>query len=893
MKSKLGVYVISAGATDVLEYISKARPSIVVSMDHNPDLWAAVKRASPETFIVGRFYIDDGEQVFDDPENNAQAFFNRMRPDVERMRPYYSAWMGYNESVIKTPDEARTLSRFYVKWGALMRSINVPSASYSFSTGSPEIDLWQYLVDGIRACDYLSLHEYSAPHMSTGVTWLCLRYRRVYDLLPIDARKPLLITETGIDGGSDGNPQWGWRQYMNESQYVNELRWYDSELKRDSYVKGATIFALAGWGYKGSFSIVDANAVRDYIATDDGTPSTNPPIIEPTVPPVVVPPVVIVPPVVVPPKEEIPPVPINPTVPQNAHLASFPRPVNDNGRGIHFILDSRQPYVEQYAPYLKQMKMSWATVYGGDEAQCIRVAKYLKDTAGVFSVMRVYASGEKPKTPDFWMKFAQQAKATGLAPYIQIFNEPEDGREGFDSPDHFAQMWGQRAEAVVAGGGYPGLQVLAEEFVEAACKNMSPAVKAKMFFVLHNYGANHPPIYPYPNKTAVEDDTTILRFLAFEEWFKKYLGLVPPMIGGEGGWLFRNHDDTTMGEVDIEKWIAWHYEMYEWFRKGVISNGQPLPDYLFSSHPWLLWAGNWYSDSWLFGLHSDADHADVNSKAGVYKSDLIKKLTEDAPYVRQFGGGATVPPVVTPPTTGTDNAKFQTSLFPAEMWVGRKELIGIVVKNTGTTTWEKMKYGLYFNVPNSDIVTYTAVTQDVAPNQEYTFNVEVSCNKEGVFDIPFRMSKNGNGQPFGDAYKITVVFKREPTPQPALIDPRCSWISVKQGNQYQVKGIYFYDSKPVDDPESEGGIQIRVGVVDVSGKPVWGVPVKQAWPDGSSTHVTRFGLATFDMSGDSNFDPNKGQKGVYNITVGDCLITGFGLPLRQHVEYGVDIVKTV
>ena len=151
--------------------------------------------------------------------------------------------------------------------------------------------------------------------------------------------------------------------------------------------------------------------------------------------------------------------------PSDPHLAKFKRPENDNGRGLHFVLDPAQPNVEGYAPWLQTMQMKWAVVYAGDELQVTRVAKYLHDNFGIVSNMRVYASGEKPKVPDFWFKLAQRCVEMDIPPYIQIFNEPEDGREGFDSPEHFGRLWNLRANAVVEGGGYPGLQILAEEFL--------------------------------------------------------------------------------------------------------------------------------------------------------------------------------------------------------------------------------------------------------------------------------------------------------------------------------------------------------------------------------------------------------------------------------------------
>jgi len=368
------------------------------------------------------------------------------------------------------------------------------------------------------------------------------------------------------------------------------------------------------------------------------------------------------------------------TIPSDPHLAKFKRPANDNGRGLHFVLDPAQANVEGYAPFLEKMKIKWAVVYAGDELQVTRVAKYLLDNFGIVSNMRVYASGEKPKAPDFWFKFALRCKEMGIPPYIQIFNEPEDGREGFDNPEHFGRLWNLRANAVVEGGGYPGLQILAEEFLEAAVMSASDAVKENMYFSLHNYGANHPPQYPYPGKTVLEDDTAVLRFLAIAEWFKKRIGFVPPMVGGEGGWLYQNADDKTMPPVDDEKWCDWHTEMFDWFRTGVVSNGEPLPDYLFSVAPWLLYASNWYSDSWVNGLDADK------------KQKLIDRLTNDTPYVREFGAREVKPvepdkpnePIHVEPDTSTQPSHEPTN-EPVTYTIAGGDTLSAIARKFGVT----------------------------------------------------------------------------------------------------------------------------------------------------------------------------------------------------------------
>lgn len=270
MKSKLGIYIINLGVFDAVDYFRRAQPRIALSMDHNLETWKEIKKISPNTFVVGRYYLDDDKQIFeDDPEGRAEKFFQMMKPDADKMRGIYDAWMSYNEIPVHSVNTAKALSRFHVRWGDLMREAKLISCAYSFATGNPELEYWEHLAEGLRHCDLLSLHEYSAPTMDRDQTWLCLRYRRAMNALPADARRPIVITETGIDGGTLPDPtqaQKGWTFFTDEAGYVATLKWYDNELQKDDYVIGAAIFAMAGWGINGSFSIIGRNQIRDYIA---------------------------------------------------------------------------------------------------------------------------------------------------------------------------------------------------------------------------------------------------------------------------------------------------------------------------------------------------------------------------------------------------------------------------------------------------------------------------------------------------------------------------------------------------------------------------------------------------------------------------------------------------
>jgi hypothetical protein len=316
-------------------------------------------------------------------------------------------------------------------------------------------------------------------------------------------------------------------------------------------------------------------------------------------------------------------------------------------------LDLNPDIVRDYTPPMKKMQMKWTTIYGGNEEVVTRAAKTLQDEAGVMSILRIEAREERPLPPPTWAAFARHAVGEGVTPYFQLYNEPEIE---FSTPERFAQLWGPRAGALVEEGAYVGLQTMSEEFFAAAAEGMTDAVKGRLFFVPHNYALNHPPNYPYNiNKTIYEDDSALLRFLECARWCEKYLGFVPPMITVEGGALYSNHDDKTYPPVYGKDWVNWHREIYEWMRTGILSNGEPLPDYLFCVTSWLLGPeAGWYSDAWINGLHSDEAHANERDTSGVYKSALIEWLTSSEPFVRQFGARTTAPeqpeePVVVTP----------------------------------------------------------------------------------------------------------------------------------------------------------------------------------------------------------------------------------------------------
>jgi len=268
-------------------------------------------------------------------------------------------------------------------------------------------------------------------------------------------------------------------------------------------------------------------------------------------------------------------------------LQDWPRPADDNGLCIHFL--GTGYYGDEELDLniwrMKSMGMKWALVIYADEIQLRKAAIKFRD-AGITVVWRRWG---RPYQPLFDLGLdVQILREVGMPPYIQLYNEPSlpaewDGRE--IDQERFLENLLRAATSLYNAGGYVGLQFVNERWLVAALKEMKAhggeAIFGRMFFVPHPYGLNHPPDY-------TEDCNGVLGFRCFAAVFEQEIGFIPPMIAGEGGWKWNATDDHRFGPIDAELHRRYHLEVYDWFRRGTLSDGQPLPDYLFAFCPWLL-----------------------------------------------------------------------------------------------------------------------------------------------------------------------------------------------------------------------------------------------------------------------------------------------------------------
>jgi len=109
--------------------------------------------------------------------------------------------------------------------------------------------------------------------MWDGQGFYCLRYRETvaeWRAAGFDV-PPILITETGIDGGVIGqdHAKQGWAEFTDHQGYLDQLAWYSEELDKDSQVEAATVFTVCSWDWH-SFNVPEdlgmalAAYVRDH-----------------------------------------------------------------------------------------------------------------------------------------------------------------------------------------------------------------------------------------------------------------------------------------------------------------------------------------------------------------------------------------------------------------------------------------------------------------------------------------------------------------------------------------------------------------------------------------------------------------------------------------------------
>ncbi|MBX6770894.1 MAG: hypothetical protein IRY83_04160 [Chloroflexi bacterium] len=217
---KLGPHVIRPTP----EALTWARQAGVVKQIDGTE---ALGQAPPDAVRIFRHYFAD-QQLDADPQVISAAILNALK-GYRHPRLYVEVW---NE-VHPTRDQMCAVIN-------LLHRAGVKVAIGSWGTGDYTAEDWEAARNS--GADAIAVHCYWAERGFTR--WNALRYRQFWR----SGDPPVIITECGRDRVRDGNGgtyvgQGGWRRDgISAEQYVAELIAYDTELQRDSYMIGATVF---------------------------------------------------------------------------------------------------------------------------------------------------------------------------------------------------------------------------------------------------------------------------------------------------------------------------------------------------------------------------------------------------------------------------------------------------------------------------------------------------------------------------------------------------------------------------------------------------------------------------------------------------------------------------
>lgn len=300
--SKLGIHAVGVSDPFVFELIRRVKPAVVKGAGSYGWL-AEVKQLSPTTVTVARIIEDNQENWYTQglsPEAAAQGYVESHLNEY-RSNAGIDYWEGWNEIGYDAEGIAKLAwyGRFEAARACLMQQYGFKAAVGGFATGWPrdysDLESFMPALQAAARCGGVwHLHEYNRPYLSCGVMPagtaniipgapainvpagpLTLRYRLWYEgyLKPRGlGNLKLIISEMGMDvvpisgGCPDPGDAAAWRQLepfwvANKraddgiQAYLNELIWYDQQIRQDSYVIGATIFTAGypeggpdGWG---------------------------------------------------------------------------------------------------------------------------------------------------------------------------------------------------------------------------------------------------------------------------------------------------------------------------------------------------------------------------------------------------------------------------------------------------------------------------------------------------------------------------------------------------------------------------------------------------------------------------------------------------------------------
>lgn len=340
-------------------------------------------------------------------------------------------------------------------------------------------------------------------------------------------------------------------------------------------------------------------------------------------------------------------------------IEDFPRPKDDNGRGLHW---SASPYhlsgseLDYWLDELQAMGIKWVKVLDDGGGSSLELCRRLSDL-GIMPVVRLYI-GNPGHLQTRNLEAIRRLIDVG-AFYFETNNEPDLAIEWPDGivPPNWLEIVVDNfiidATEIIALGGYPGFPAMGVGTIVNPFQLIVERGRQDLFdngawLAIHNYILNHPLDYPYdavnqtgqpltqeeydanrwgwdndplvvinrlrregakPGATIRDDATCWLAYVLWNEQVVEAFGHSVPIMSTEGGVVVGDRQDGRYPRNDARR----HEEVTLWIQDFLLSGA---PTWYFTVFHWLI-ANNqmaqyrrgwetqcWYTNWWdaEFGL---------------------------------------------------------------------------------------------------------------------------------------------------------------------------------------------------------------------------------------------------------------------------------------------------
>jgi hypothetical protein len=331
--------------------------------------------------------------------------------------------------------------------------------------------------------------------------------------------------------------------------------------------------------------------------------------------------------------------------PSKNPLANYPRPANDNGRGIHWSPTNQKlppDVVDYFIAELRQMNIKWVK-FLQDDAPTVTDAYLVEQLVAndIEPIMRVYKPFNEPY--QHLASLVTQAGAMGVH-YFELYNEPNVAGPAGGWPEgeainveRMVDLWFLAAREVHAAGGRPSLPPLAgggtmddmvflRRFLDGLRARGQADLLPGSWIPVHNYFLNHPLDYPtdpvnvddvllteseivargltpqqvetinharsiaklprtqggfWVGNTIDKDSNAFGKFEAYATIFYECFGYYLPVISTEGGAIIGAAEDPRYPPVREEDLVTLTLTAYH----AMLDDA---PAYFFAHTPWLL-----------------------------------------------------------------------------------------------------------------------------------------------------------------------------------------------------------------------------------------------------------------------------------------------------------------